>query len=186
MVGGRNNIGMVPPVDAVQEFKIVTNAYDAQYGRTSGGAINVSLKSGSNTYHGSVYEFARRNFMDANYLVSNYRGIPAGQFQNPDGTLSEAPHLLDQYGFQINGPVWIPKLYNGRNKTFFLFSFEDYNEQSPGPEVRTVPTDEFLRVQRAAQLPRRRWRLPYLAERICRLAVRQTDQPTDVLQSRHR
>jgi carboxypeptidase family protein/TonB-dependent receptor-like protein len=145
MVGGRNNIGMVPPVDAVQEFKIVTNAYDAQYGRTSGGAINVSLKSGSNTYHGSVYEFARRNFMDANYLVSNYRGIPAGQFQNPDGTLSEAPHLLDQYGFQINGPVWIPKLYNGRNKTFFLFSFEDYNEQSPGPEVRTVPTDEFLR-----------------------------------------
>jgi Carboxypeptidase regulatory-like domain/TonB-dependent Receptor Plug Domain len=145
MVGGGNNIGMVPPVDAVQEFKIVTNAYDAQYGRTSGGVINVSLKSGSNSFHGSVYEFARRNFMDANYLVSNYRGIPAGQFQNVDGTLSDAPHLLDQYGFQINGPIWIPKLYNGRNKTFFLFSFEDYNEQSPNPEVRTVPTDEFLR-----------------------------------------
>jgi carboxypeptidase family protein len=145
MVGGRNNIGMIPPVDAVQEFKIVTNAYDAQYGRTSGGAINVSLKSGANTFHGSVYEFARRNFMDANYLVSNYRGIPAGQFQNPDGTFSKTPHLLDQYGFQINGPVWLPKIYDGRNKTFFLFSLEDYNEQSPGPEVRTVPTDDFLR-----------------------------------------
>jgi hypothetical protein len=145
VLGGGNNIGMVPPVDAVQEFKIVTNAYDAQYGRTAGGVINVSLKPGTNAYHGTVYEFARRNFMDANYLVSNYRGIPAGQFQNPDGTLKDTPHLLDQYGFQINGPVWIPKLYNGRNKTFFLFSFEDYNEQSPNPEVRTVPTDEFRR-----------------------------------------
>jgi Carboxypeptidase regulatory-like domain/TonB dependent receptor/TonB-dependent Receptor Plug Domain len=144
LVGG-NNIGMVPPVDAVKEFKIVTNAYDAQYGRTAGGVVNVSLKSGENAYHGSIYEFARRNFMDSNYLVSNYRGIPAGQFQNPDGTFSDAPHLLDQYGFSVNGPVWIPKLYNGRNKTFFLFSFEDYNEQSPNPEVRTVPTEEFLR-----------------------------------------
>jgi Carboxypeptidase regulatory-like domain/TonB-dependent Receptor Plug Domain len=145
MVNGTNNIAMVPPVDAVQEFKIITNAYDAQYGRTAGGVINVSLKSGGNSFHGSVYEFARRNFMDSNNLVANYRGIPAGKFQNPDGTFSDAPHLLDQYGFQVNGPVWIPKLYNGRNSTFFLFSFEDYNEQSPNPEVRTTPTEEFLR-----------------------------------------
>lgn len=145
IVNGANNIGMVPPVDAVQEFKIITNAYDAQYGRTSGGVINVSLKSGGNAFHGSIYEFARRNFMDANSLVANYRGIPAGKFQNPDGSFSDAPHLLDQYGFQVNGPVWIPKIYNGRNRTFFLFSFEDYNEQSPNPAVRTMPTAEFLR-----------------------------------------
>jgi Carboxypeptidase regulatory-like domain/TonB dependent receptor len=145
MVNGNNNIAMVPSVDAVQEFKILTNAYDAQYGRTAGGVINVSLKSGGNQYHGSVYEFARRTFMDANSLVANYNGIPAGKFRNPDGSFSDAPHLLDQYGFQINGPVWIPKLYKGRERTFFLFSFEDYNEQSPNPAVRTVPTDEFLR-----------------------------------------
>src|SRR5215475_4249977 len=81
MVGGSNNIAMVPPVDAVQEFKISTGAYDAQNGRGSGGVINVSLKSGGNAFHGSVYEYARRNFMDANGLVGNYRGIPAGKFQ---------------------------------------------------------------------------------------------------------
>lgn len=133
MVGGGNNIGMVPPVDAVQEFKIVTNAYDAQYGRTSGGVINVSLKSGSNSFHGSVYEFARRNFMDANYLVSNYRGIPAGQFQNIDGTLSDAPHLLDQYGFQINGPIWIPSSTMDVTRPFFSSASKITTNNHPTP-----------------------------------------------------
>jgi Carboxypeptidase regulatory-like domain/TonB-dependent Receptor Plug Domain len=143
--GGNNNIGLVPSADAVQEFKIITNAYDAQYGRTAGGIINVSLKSGGNKLHGSVFEYARRNFLDANSLVANTRGIPAGKFLNPDGSFSDAGHILDQYGGQINGPVWIPKLYDGRNKTFFLFSFEGYRERTPNPAVRTVPMEEFLR-----------------------------------------
>jgi Carboxypeptidase regulatory-like domain len=144
MVNGTNNIAMVPSVDAVQEFKVITNAYDAQYGRTSGGVINVSLKSGSNAFHGTAGGFFRRNFMDANSLVANFRGIPAGKFQKPDGTFDSAPHFLDQYGFQLSGPVLLPKLYNGRNRTFFLFSVEDYNEQSPNPSIRTMPTEEFL------------------------------------------
>jgi hypothetical protein len=145
IVNGANNIAMVPPVDAVQEFKVITGAYDAQYGRGSGGVINVSLKPGSNAFHGSVFEFARRNFMDANGLVANYRGVPAGKFRKPDGTLDSAPHRLDQYGFQLNGPVRIPKLYDGHSRTFFLFSWEDYNEQSPNPSIRTMPTEAFLR-----------------------------------------
>ncbi|HEY2930416.1 MAG TPA: carboxypeptidase regulatory-like domain-containing protein [Acidobacteriota bacterium] len=144
-IAGGNNIAFVPPVDSVQEFKIMTNSYDAQYGRTAGGVINVSLKSGTKHLHGSVYEFARRNFLDANNLIANTRGIPAGRAPAPDGTLVKAEHFLDQYGIQLDGPVWIPKLYNGRNRTFFLFNFEGYREGSPNPAVRTVPMDAFLR-----------------------------------------
>ena len=92
-IQGGNNIAYVPPVDAVQEFKIVTNSYDAQYGRTAGGVINVSLKSGTNAFHGTVYEFARRKAFDSNEYQFKLRGTP-----KPD-------HKLDQYGFQIDGPV---------------------------------------------------------------------------------
>src|SRR5262245_4383958 len=63
---GGNNIAYVPPVDSVQEFKIMTNTYDSQYGKTTGGIINVTLRSGTNSFHGSAYEFARRNSLDAN------------------------------------------------------------------------------------------------------------------------
>ena len=71
---GTNNIAYVPPVDAVQEFKIQTNSYDAQYGHTSGGIVNVSLKSGTNPPHGTVYEFARRKAWDANSFPEQRRG----------------------------------------------------------------------------------------------------------------
>ena len=126
-IQGGNNIAYVPPVDAVQEFKIVTNSYDAQYGRTAGGVINVSLKSGTNNLHGSIYEFARRKAFDSNeYLFKlNNREKPN--------------HKLDQYGFQIDGPVRIPGMYDGRNKTFFMFNYEGYKELTPNPVTFTVP-----------------------------------------------
>lgn len=149
MRNGNSNVAFMPPVDAVQEFKISTNAYDAQYGKTGGGIINVSLKSGGNEFHGSAYEFARRNFLDANDLLSNTRGIPVGKAVKADGTFTDAKLRLDQYGFQLNGPVVIPKIYgrkqNGTHRTFFLFNFEDYREKTPNPAIRTVPPEEFLR-----------------------------------------
>jgi hypothetical protein len=128
---GGNNIAYVPPVDSVQEFKIQTNSYDAQYGKTSGGVVNVVLKSGTNRVHGSVYEFARRNAWDANSFQNNARGAPK------DG------HVLDQYGFQFDGPVVIPKLYNGRGKTFFLTNYEGFREATPQPLVLSVPSMEM-------------------------------------------
>ncbi len=91
-IQGGNNIAYVPPVDAVQEFKIVTNSYDAQYGRTAGGVINVSLKSGTNNLHGTIYEFARRKAFDSNEYFFKLNGR-----EKPN-------HKLDQYGFQIDGP----------------------------------------------------------------------------------
>jgi hypothetical protein len=128
---GANNIAYVPPVDAVQEFKIQTNSYDAQYGHTSGGIVNVSLKSGTNAFHGTVYEFARRKAWDANSFQNNAVGLPKGE------------HYLDQYGGQIAGPVYLPKVYNGKDKTFFLFAYEKYRENTPRPYTLSVPAPEF-------------------------------------------
>ena len=132
-IQGGNNIAYVPPVDAVQEFKIVTNSYDAQYGRTAGGVINVSLKSGTNNLHGSIYEFARRKAFDSNeyFFKLNNREKPN--------------HKLDQYGFQIDGPVRIPGMYDGRNRTFFMFNYEGYKELTPNPATYTVPDAAQLR-----------------------------------------
>jgi len=124
---GGNNLAYVPPVDSVLEFKIQTNAYDAQYGKSGGGVVNVVLKSGTNRVHGSAYEFARRNAWDANSFQNNARGAPK------DG------HYLDQYGVQLDGPVYLPKIYNGKNKTFFLFNYEGYREGTPQPLVLSVP-----------------------------------------------
>jgi hypothetical protein len=137
---GNNNIAFVPPVDAVQEFKIQTNAYDAQY-RGAGG-INVALKSGGNRLHGAVYEFARRSAWDANSFQNNARCVSV----DANGTCHGAPkdgHFLDQYGVQLDGPVYVPKLYNGRNKTFFLFNYERYREGSPQPLILSVPALEM-------------------------------------------
>jgi hypothetical protein len=126
---GGNNIAYVPPAEAVQEFKIATNSYDAQYGRTAGGVVNMSLKSGTNMFHGVGYEFYRRKWLDANSFFNNARGI------------DKSDHYLDQYGFSFDGPVVIPGLYNGKNKTFFLGAGERYREGTPNPLISTTPTE---------------------------------------------
>ena len=129
---GGNNIALVPPVDSVQEFKIQTNSYDAQYGHTGGGIINVSLKSGTNALHGAGYEFLRREWLDA------------ASFQNNAARKPRDPHYLDQYGIQLGGPIVLPKLYNGRNKSFFMVNYERYREGTPRPLTVSVPAPEFL------------------------------------------
>ena len=129
---GGNNIAYVPPVDSVQDFKIMTNTYDAQYGKTTGGIINVNLRSGTNAFHGTLYEFMRRAPLDATDFRLNARKAP------------KADHYLDQYGGQIEGPIRIPWLYNGRDKTFFMFNYEGYREGVPQPLTLSVPSPEFL------------------------------------------
>ena len=137
IIGG-NNIAFAPPAEAVQEFKIATNSFDAQYGRTAGGVVNVVLKSGTNNFHGVGYEFYRRKWLDANSFLLNARNAP------------KADHYLDQYGFSVDGPVKIPGVYNGSSKTFFLFTGEKYREGTPGAAVQRRPDrgDEERRLQR--------------------------------------
>ena len=128
--GRQNRIAYVPPSDAVEEFKVMTTIYDAQYGRTGGGIINVSSKSGTNAFHGSVYEFAKRTSLNANTFSNNAKGLP------------RQGASLNQYGFTIGGPVRIPRLYNGKDKTFFFFAGEAYGEDLhyPDESITSVPT----------------------------------------------
>ena len=118
---GGNNIAYVPPAEAVQEMKISTNSYDAQYGRTAGGVVNMSLKSGTNSFHGVVYDFMRRKALAANSFLLNSRNGP------------KTDQYIDQYGFSVDGPIF-------KNKTFFLFNGEKYREGTPAPLFSTVPT----------------------------------------------
>ena len=118
---GGNNIAYVPPAAAVQEFKVAINTYDAQYGRTAGGVVNMSLKTGTNAFHGEVYDFMRRKGLAANSFLLNSRQSP------------KTDQYIDQYGFSVDGPIW-------KNKTFFLFNGEKYREGTPAPLNSTTPT----------------------------------------------
>lgn len=124
-----HSVAYVPPVDAVAEFKVVTGAYDAQYGRNGGGVVSVALKSGTNKFHGTAYDFMKRSFLDANTFANN----AAGGAKNFD--------KLDEWGGTLGGPVWIPKVYKGVDKTFFFVAYEKYhwNTLARG-QVSSVPT----------------------------------------------
>jgi hypothetical protein len=126
-----------PSVDVVQAFKIVLNAYDASYGHSGGSSIDVSLKSGGNQLHGSVYEFMRRSWLDSDAWQSNY---------NDPTNPSKPPHKRDQYGFELDGPIMIPHLYDGRDKLFFLASYEQMNDILPNPSynVYSLPNPAWL------------------------------------------
>jgi hypothetical protein len=127
---GRSNLAYVPPAEATQEFRVQSNVYDAQMGRTAGGVVNVSIKPGGNKFHGAAYEYLRRTDMNANQFASNAAGQP------------RAPRNVDQYGGEVDGPVHIPHLYNGRDRTFFMFALEQYREITPQPVLGSVPTAE--------------------------------------------
>ncbi len=133
--GRENRIAYVPPADAVEEFKVMTGVYDAQYGRTGGGVVNVSVKSGTNALHGSAYEFLKRTALNANTFSNNAKGLP------------RAGASLNQYGFTVGGPVRLPRLYNGKDKTFFFFAGEAYGEDLhyPNESITSVPTVEQKR-----------------------------------------
>ncbi len=126
---GGNNIAYVPIVDAVQEFNVQSNSYDAQYGHTGGGIFNVVLKSGTQDLHVTAWEFMRRKFLDANTYQNN--AIPPTP-ANPKG-IERSAHMLDQYGVQLEGPLLIPKLLkrDGKVQAFFLGSIENYYEEWP-------------------------------------------------------
>ncbi|HZQ55236.1 MAG TPA: carboxypeptidase regulatory-like domain-containing protein [Bryobacteraceae bacterium] len=111
-------------VDAVQEFKVQSGTMSAQYGLTAGGVINVATKSGTNQPHGSLYEFVRNNDFDSRNTFAS----------------SVAPFHYNQYGLALGAPVIIPKLYNGRNKTFIFGNWEQWNYSMASFPITSVPT----------------------------------------------
>jgi hypothetical protein len=125
----RSSVAYVPPVDVVEEFRIQTASFDASQGFTPGSVVNVTLKSGTNQLHGSAYEFLQNDALNANRFFSNL------------SAQKKPPLRFNRWGINGNGPVYIPKLYDGRNRTFWMFGYEDSrSRQQRGTYSNTVPT----------------------------------------------
>ena len=118
-------------VDAIQEFKEQTGTYSAEYG-FSANQVNIVSKRGTNDLHGSVFWFGRNDALDANNFFNNARGEEKTKLRQ------------NQYGFVAGGPVIIPKLYDGRNKSFWLANFEGYKRIQGFSDLLTVPTPDQL------------------------------------------
>jgi Carboxypeptidase regulatory-like domain len=123
-------VAFTPPSDSVQEFKVQTNSFDAQNGFTAGSTVNVALKSGTNQLHGSVYYFDRDRSRTANNFFSNRLGI-----ERPE-------RKYYRFGGVVNGPVYIPKIFNGKDRTFFLFAYEKQKDNVAEPTTFFTPTDK--------------------------------------------
>src|SRR6185295_13085016 len=109
----------VPPTDSTQEFRVQTATFDAQFGNTEGGVTSIVTKSGTNAFHGTAYYWIEPGGWAANDFFGN------ANKQGRPYTFSNRP------GFTIGGPIWIPKVYDGKNKTFFFFSYESINDSRP-------------------------------------------------------
>jgi hypothetical protein len=118
-----------PSVEALQEFKVTTSTVPAEFGRTSGGVESFATRSGTNSYHGAAYDIFRNEDLNANSWFNNLQGQPRNLDRKND------------YGGTFGGPVRIPKLYDGRDKTFFFFSWEQYRQTQGSTITSTVPTD---------------------------------------------
>ena len=118
-------VGLLIPQDAMQEFRVITNNFDAQYGRASGGIVNVVTKSGSNSFHGDAWEFNRLSAYTANTFDNNAHAVPKGHYTR------------NQFGYDVGGPV-------KKNKLFFYQSTEWLRVRSAASVLTYVPTPQFL------------------------------------------
>src|SRR5262245_17036843 len=125
-----------PGVDSIQEFAIQTSNYSAEFGQTGNAIMNVTFKSGTNQFHGSAYEYLVNEFMNAGQPFTN----------DGNGHLIRTRQRRNDYGFTISGPVYIPNVYDGHNKTFFFWNWEQYRiGQNVLPAALSVPTEAFRR-----------------------------------------
>jgi hypothetical protein len=142
-----NTYILQPSVDALQEFKVQTGIYPAEFGREAG-QVNVSTKSGSNEYHGTLFEFLRNDKLDAR----DYDFAAATRSAtNPPP--KKAPYRQNQYGYTLGGPIQIPKLFNGKNRLFFMSNFEGYKSRKTTNSLGTVLTPEMRNGDFSAILP---------------------------------
>ena len=131
------NVAVNPSQESVAEFQTVTNAFAAEYSRTSGAVFNVVLKSGTNNVHGNIYEFHQNDYFNAR---NPFTSIDA------EGNLLKARQLrFNNFGGTVGGPVVIPKLYNGKDKTHFFFSWDTQILRLLGQQRFTVPTARMRR-----------------------------------------
>lgn len=126
---------VLPVIDGTQEFKIQSHNDGAEFGGVLGGVVNIVTKSGSNQFHGALWEYLRNNAFDSRNPFTDFNGnVPA----------PPAPFRQNEFGGDIGGPVWIPKLYNGHNKTFFFFSYEGWRYSKAAGLSYIAPTSAEL------------------------------------------
>lgn len=125
--GDWDGIIFVPGVDELQEFKIQTHTFSPQYGWSMGNVVNAISKSGTRSFHGSVFEFVRNNNFDANNFFNNAEGLARPQFKR------------NQFGFTAGGPLYLPGIYRQRDKTFIFGAYEGLRQQTPTTLITTVP-----------------------------------------------
>ena len=122
-------------IDDLQEFRSNTSTYSAEYGRNPGGQFSLSTRSGTNVLHGSIYDYVRNDALDASNWFNDYYGDPKGRERQND------------FGGTIGGPILIPRIYDGRDKTFFFFSFEGLRLTSPQTATQMSVPENALRLQ---------------------------------------
>ncbi|HZP03846.1 MAG TPA: TonB-dependent receptor [Terracidiphilus sp.] len=120
------NAAIVPPPDAVQEFKVQNGDFNAEFGHSTGGVVNAAVKSGTNSVHGDLWEYVRNDAFNANYFFNSGKPVPE--------------YRQNLFGGTIGGPVLIPRVYNGKNKTFWFFDYQGGRYILPIPATSTVPT----------------------------------------------
>lgn len=119
-----------PSIEAISEFKVTTSTLSAEFGRTSGGVESFTTKSGTNSYHGAAFDLIHND---------KFNAVPWNNIAN-GSNVKPRDHQND-FGGSLGGPVWVPKLYNGHDKTFFFFSWEQYKNNQGGTQQITLPTD---------------------------------------------
>ena len=126
-------------VEAVSEFKVMTNTFDAQFGSASGGVVNLASKQGTNSFHGSAYDLLKNRVLDANSWLNNYQNAVFGP-----NTATKPLDTQNDFGASVGGPVHIPWLYNGRDKSFFFFNYEGFRQVNGGKSLLSAPTQAML------------------------------------------
>jgi len=145
----RTNVAYIPPAEAVQEVKLQSATFDAAMGYVQGGVLNVSMKTGTNTLHGAAYDFLQNTALNANDFFQNRTGMP------------RTPVRINRFGAAINGPVYLPKLYDGHDRTFFTYVYEGIENagiettrtlSAPLPEQREGDFSSLLKLGSSYQI----------------------------------
>ncbi len=130
-----------PSVEAISEFRVLTSTLPAEYGRTTAAIEVFASKSGTNSFHGTAYDILQNDDLNANSWFNN--GYAAQCAPGDSTCRAQYARPVDKkndYGGNLGGPVWIPKIYNGKNRTFFFFNWEQYNQHIGGTNTSTLPT----------------------------------------------
>jgi len=127
--------------DGVQEFKVLQSNFSAEFGESGDGIVSLTMKSGTNEFHGSVYDYLRNRALDANSWKNNTLGQP------------KSVNTQNDFGATAGGPIFIPKLYHGQNKSFFFFDYEGFRFRTGGTGVDSFPNEAFRKGDFSSLLP---------------------------------